>query len=85
MKPLASLLVIVVLATGPALAHSGHQQHAGTGTDPLLPLALVGGGVLVLGTSVYLDRVDELSDRLASLGVLLGIAGLMAGIALGLV
>lgn len=84
MRRLGSVLTTLLLATGTAVAHTGHE-HAGSGTDPLLPLALVGAGVLVLGTSAYLDHADQLDDRLANLGVLLGIVGLMAGITLSLV
>lgn len=84
MRRLGSLLATLVLATGTAMAHTGHE-HAGSGTDPLLQLALVGGGVLVLGTSAYLDHADQVDERLANLGVLLGIVGLMAGITLSLV
>lgn len=84
MRRLGSLLATLLLATGTVVAHAG-EEHAETGTDPLLPLALVGGGVLVLGTSAYLDHADQRDDRLANLGVLLGIVGLLAGITLSLV
>jgi len=82
-----AVLATLLLATGPSLAHGGHDGHAGAtgGTDPLVPAALVGGGVLVLGTATYLAHRGRLDDRLADLGVLLGIVGLLAGAALALV
>jgi hypothetical protein len=74
--------------TGTALAHSGHEEHAGAsggGASLALPAALLVGSVLVLGTSVYLNRTDQLDGKLADAGVLLGVLGLLAGITIGLV
>jgi|GEM_PF-2874370 len=82
-------LATCLAATAPALAHSGHTTHTpagGTGGAGLaLPAALIGGGLLVLGTSVYLDRSGDLDGRFKDLGVLVGVVGLLAGLTLGLV
>lgn len=81
-----ALIGALLAATGRVAAHGGHQGHAGGSgwSEVALGLALVVGGVLILGTSVYLDHAGELDGRWADGGVLLGIVGLLAGIALSL-
>ncbi len=86
-RALAVLWSAIAFA-GTTLAHSGHQEHAGaagSGGSLALPAALLVGSVLVLGTSVYLNRTDQLDGKLADAGVLLGVLGLLAGITIGLV
>ena len=75
------------LSVGTVGAHSGHETHAADagGAGLALPAAVLGGGVLVLGTSVYLNRTDQLDGRLADAGVLLGALALLVGLTLGLV
>lgn len=86
MRGFLAIVGSLLLATGSALAHTGHGGHGGT-TDPnvALPLALFVGGGLVLGTAVYLDHAGQLEGRLADFGVLLGAIGVVTGIALALV
>jgi hypothetical protein len=80
-------LLGLLLSAGAAGAHSGHETHAADagGAGLALPAAVLGGGLLVLGTSVYLNRTDQLDGRLADAGVLLGALGLLVGLTLGLV
>jgi len=80
---LAALLTTV----GSVLAHSGHVAHEGTtgSGGVLLPAAVLGGGVLVVGTSVVLERRGEIGGRLRDMGTLLGLVGVLAGITLVLV
>ena len=80
-------LVGLSSSVGAAVAHSGHETHAtdAGGAGLAVPAAVLAGGVLVLGTSVYLSRTDQLDGRLADAGVLLGVLGLLVGLTLGLV
>ena len=73
------VLVAVVLATRPALAHSTGDPHREV--SPLPPVVFL-AGVFVLGTVVYLDYRDRLGRRLADLGVGVGVLAILAGIAL---
>lgn len=63
--------------SGRAAAHAGHQDHGGVPT--LLPPVLFLAGLVVLGTSVYLDH-RGLTDRFADVGVALGVLGLVVGL-----
>jgi len=80
-------LAVLLTTVGSVLAHSGHVAHDGAngGGGVLLPAAVLGGGVLVVGTSVVLERRGEIGGRLRDLGTLLGIVGVLAGLTLVLV
>lgn len=79
---LAAMLAVV----GRVAGHGGHSGHATSGgQDVALVTAVVGGSLLVLGTSVYLDHNGALDGKWADTGVLLGVVGLLAGMTLAIV
>ena len=63
----------------PAFAHARHGQEDPTGTSAL-PLGLFVVGVIVAGTSVYLDEVGDVPRRGADAGVFAGIALVAVGL-----
>lgn len=74
----------LLASTGPALAHGGHGAEQPHATGPALPFVLVVAGGAVLATSAYLEHVGALEAKYANAGVLLGVVGFVAGVALGL-
>lgn len=72
-----ALVLGSVATSGRAAAHVGHEGHGGA--PALLPPVLFLTGLVVLGTSVYLDY-RGLADRVADLGVALGVLGVVVGL-----
>lgn len=72
-------LAVSLLGTAPALAHSGHGHAGGAGLGAAVGPALLGGSVLVLGATVYLDRAGGIDGRYARAGILLGLTGALLG------
>ena len=68
------------VATGQAVAHSGHAEGHGGGGSILFPTVMLLVSLLVIGGGAYLDHTDGVDGRLARLAVLFGIAGLLVGV-----
>lgn len=81
-RPL-SLLVVIVASSGGALAHAGHATDSAHWTATTLPFALVVAGGVVAASSLYLEQVGTLEGKIATAGLLLGVGGFLAGVALG--
>ena len=75
-----SSLLVAILATGTASAHTGHTTHQ-QGSDSL-PLALLLSGLLVFGAGLYLSARDDVDRKYALVGIGIGLAGF--AVALGL-
>lgn len=82
MRPLARrlgvLFTLLLVATTPASAHTGHSVHVGTVVGAAAFLL----GVVLLGASVYLDETDRVDPGRADQGVFAGLIGLVVGVAL---
>jgi peptidoglycan/LPS O-acetylase OafA/YrhL len=70
---LAGLWAVLTYST-PALAHARHGSEEDPTGVSALPLGLFVVGVLVAGTSVYLDEVGDVPRKAADAGVFAGIA-----------
>lgn len=77
-SPLLSALSILLLATGRALAHGGHDGHADSPLPPVVFLT----SVTLLGGSIYLDSTDRIKREHADAGVFASVAGLLVSVGL---
>ncbi|SNZ12719.1 hypothetical protein SAMN06269185_1887 [Natronoarchaeum philippinense] len=69
-------VVGVLTYSAPALAHASHTaESADTGGQASqLPIVAIVIGAILIGTSIYMDSVSDLSRRTADAGVFIGIA-----------
>lgn len=71
-------------SAGTTVAHTGHPvERTGTGT-PALSFALILAGGGIAATSLYLEQTGSLEGKNATVGLLLGVTGVLAGVVLGL-
>jgi hypothetical protein len=64
---------------GRVAAHEEHSSHEST---LVLPVAIFGVSLGIVGVGLYLDVRDDVEDAYADAGVFIGVAGVLIGIGL---
>lgn len=72
----------VLVATAPVVAHENHASHDSSGLAGVFPPVVFLVSVLIVSTAVYLDHQKELDNRWADVGVVVGVLGVVASLAL---